>query len=78
MRIKVLLVFGTRPEAVKMCPLVLKMRQQKEIECVVCLTGQHKEMLEQVMDIFGIQAQYNPEYYASAAAVNDDLRKNVA
>ena len=59
MRIKVLLVFGTRPEAVKMCPLVLKMRQQKEIGCVVCLTGQHKEMLEQVMDIFGIQAQYN-------------------
>lgn len=49
---KVLFVFGTRPEAIKMCPLIIKMKMQKEIECKICLTGQHKEMLKQVMDTF--------------------------
>ena len=39
---KVLTVFGTRPEAIKMCPLVLELQKNKEIESVVCLTGQHK------------------------------------
>ena len=56
---KVLVVFGTRPEAIKMCPLVLKLKEAKEIECVVCLTGQHKEMLIQVMDAFGVKEDYN-------------------
>ena len=58
---KVLAVFGTRPEAIKMCPLVLKLREKKEIECVVCLTGQHKEMLFQVMDAFDVEVNYNLE-----------------
>ena len=58
---KVFAVFGTRPEAIKMCPLVLKLRENKEIECVVCLTGQHKEMLKQVMDAFGVKEDYNLE-----------------
>ncbi len=56
---KVMSVFGTRPEAIKMCPLVLEMQKHPEIESIVCLTGQHREMLDQVMDIFGIKAQYN-------------------
>ena len=56
---KVFVVFGTRPEAIKMCPLVYKLEEAKGIECVVCLTGQHKEMLQQVMDTFGIKADYN-------------------
>lgn len=56
---KVFVVFGTRPEAIKMCPLVLKLKEAKEIECVVCLTGQHKEMLIQVMDAFGVKEDYN-------------------
>lgn len=58
---KVFAVFGTRPEAIKMCPLVLKLKEYKEIECVVCLTGQHKEMLKQVMDAFGVKEDYNLE-----------------
>ncbi len=58
---KVMVVFGTRPEAIKMCPLVLKLRDNKDVECVVCLTGQHKEMLEQVMVAFGIKEDYNLE-----------------
>ena len=47
---KVMLVFGTRPEAIKMCPLILQLKKVPQIESLVCLTGQHKEMLQQVMD----------------------------
>lgn len=56
---KVMSVFGTRPEAIKMCPLVKELEKNKEIESVVCLSGQHKEMLQQVIDIFGIDVKYN-------------------
>ena len=56
---KVLVVFGTRPEAIKMCPLIIQMKKTQKIECCVCLTGQHREMLQQVMDIFRLQTQYN-------------------
>lgn len=56
---KVMSVFGTRPEAIKMCPLVLELEKHTEIESIVCLTGQHREMLDQVMQIFGITAQYD-------------------
>ena len=58
-KIKVMSIFGTRPEAIKMCPLIRKMQEHREIESVVCLTGQHKEMLQQVIDIFQIQVDYN-------------------
>ena len=46
---KILLVFGTRPEAIKMCPLVKELEKHPEIESVVCLTGQHKEMLHNIV-----------------------------
>ena len=55
----ILVVFDTRPEAIKMCPLVLELKKHKEIECRVCLTGQHREMLRQVTDAFGIREDYN-------------------
>ena len=54
-----MLVFGTRPEAIKMCPLVNELEKRKNIETVVCVTGQHKEMLDQVLDIFDVTPQYN-------------------
>lgn len=57
--IKVMSVFGTRPEAIKMCPLILELEKNKEIDSVVCLTGQHREMLDQVIDIFKINVQYD-------------------
>lgn len=57
--IKVLVVFGTRPEAIKMCPVVLELKKETRIETIVCLTGQHKEMLAQVMDAFKLKADYN-------------------
>lgn len=56
---KVLAVYGTRPEAIKMCPLILEMKNRPEVECVVCLTGQHREMLDQVNGLFGITADYD-------------------
>lgn len=56
---KVMSVFGTRPEAIKMCPLVKELGKSEEIESIVCLTGQHREMLQQVIDIFGIDVKYN-------------------
>jgi len=59
MKIKVMSVFGTRPEAIKMCPLVKELEKHEEIESIVCLTGQHKEMLQQVIDIFGTNVKYN-------------------
>ena len=58
-KIKVMSVFGTRPEATKMCPLVLELGRRESIESIVCLTGQHREMLDSVMNIFGVKADYD-------------------
>lgn len=56
---KVMSVFGTRPEAIKMCPLVKELEANSNIESIVCLTGQHREMLQQVIDIFDTKVDYN-------------------
>ncbi len=66
---KILLVFGTRPEAIKMCPLVKELRNDKEIELKICITGQHKEMLVQVLDAFRIC----PDYDLAVMKVNQSL-----
>lgn len=56
---KIMVVFGTRPEAIKMCPLVKALKREKEFQIVVCVTGQHREMLEQVLQIFEVLPDYN-------------------
>lgn len=56
---KVMLVFGTRPEAIKMCPLVKELKMRKSIETIVCVTGQHRQMLDQVLETFGIVPDYD-------------------
>ena len=56
---KVMLVFGTRPEAIKMCPLVLELKKRKNIETVVCVTGQHRQMLDQVLRAFDVTPDYD-------------------
>ena len=56
---KVMLVFGTRPEAIKMCPLVRELKGRDGIETVVCVTGQHRSMLQQVLDAFRIEPDYD-------------------
>ena len=58
-KIKVMLVFGTRPEAIKMCPLALKLKEHQEIETIVCVTAQHRQMLDQVLEAFDIKPEYD-------------------
>lgn len=58
-KINIMVIFGTRPEAIKMCPLIKLLQKEANMICRVCLTGQHEEMLSQVMDMFGIQEDYN-------------------
>ncbi len=55
----VMLVFGTRPEAIKMCPLVNELKSREGIKTVVCVTGQHREMLKQVLDAFNVEPDYD-------------------
>ena len=54
-----MLVFGTRPEAIKMCPLVNELKGRKNIETVVCVTGQHRQMLDQVLEAFSVTPDYD-------------------
>jgi UDP-N-acetylglucosamine 2-epimerase (non-hydrolysing) len=56
---KIMLVFGTRPEAIKMCPLVNELKQRKSIQTVVCVTGQHRQMLDQVLGVFDVEPDYD-------------------
>lgn len=56
---KVMLVFGTRPEAIKMCPLVNELKTRKELQTVVCVTGQHRQMLDQVLKAFSVEPDYD-------------------
>ena len=56
---KIMLVFGTRPEAIKICPLINELKSRKGIETVVCVTGQHRQMLDQVLNIFKVIPDYD-------------------
>lgn len=56
---KIMLVFGTRPEAIKMCPLVNELKTRKNIKTIVCVTGQHRQMLDQVLEVFHVKPDYD-------------------
>ncbi len=56
---KVMVVFGTRPEAIKMAPIIKEMEKRDNIKCIVCVSGQHREMLDQVLEVFKIKPQYD-------------------
>lgn len=56
---KVMLVFGTRPEAIKMCPLVKELKKRDELQTIVCVTGQHRQMLDMVLETFNVKPDYN-------------------
>ena len=58
---KIMIVFGTRPEAIKMCPLVNELKSRKNVNTVVCVSGQHRLMLKQVLDAFRIKPAYDLE-----------------
>ena len=56
---KIMTVFGTRPEAIKMCPLVKELQSRRGVQTVVCVTGQHRQMLDSVLETFGVKPQYD-------------------
>ena len=56
---KVMTIIGTRPEAIKMCPLVVEMKKREELQVVVCVTAQHRQMLDQVLQTFGVVPDYD-------------------
>lgn len=58
-KVRIMSVFGTRPEAIKMCPLVKEIQQDERCESIVCVTAQHREMLDQVLETFGIHPNYD-------------------
>src|SRR3712207_7576116 len=58
-KIKVITIFGTRPEAIKMAPLVKELESREEIDSKICVTAQHREMLDQVLDLFSIKPDFD-------------------
>ena len=64
-----MVVFGTRPEAIKMCPVVKELKTRETIKTVVCVTGQHREMLDQVLSVFNVVPDY--DLTADAFRYND-------
>jgi UDP-N-acetylglucosamine 2-epimerase (non-hydrolysing) len=70
-KIKVMSVFGTRPEAIKMAPLVKELEKRKEVENIVCVTAQHREMLDQVLDTFNIKPDYDLDIMKNGQTLSD-------
>ena len=70
-RLKVMSVFGTRPEAIKMAPLVLELEKRPELESVVCVTAQHREMLDSVLEEFHIKPKYDLNIMQSGQSLSD-------
>ena len=69
-KFKVMPIFGTRPDAIKMCPLVHELKKHDELETVVCVTGQHREMLQSVLDFFGVVPEYNLDIMRPSQTIN--------
>lgn len=69
--IKVMSIFGTRPEAIKMAPLVKELEKRSEIESIVCVTAQHREMLDQVLDTFNINPDYDLDIMKQGQSLSD-------
>lgn len=74
-KIKVLSVFGTRPEAIKMCPLVKVLERDERVESIVCATAQHREMLDTVLEIFNVKPQYDLNIMAHGQTIIDVSNK---
>ena len=77
-KIKVLSVFGTRPEAIKMCPLVKLLEKDDRFESIVCVTAQHREMLDVVLEIFDVKPQYDLNIMSHGQTIIDVANKVLA
>ncbi|MCP4412401.1 MAG: UDP-N-acetylglucosamine 2-epimerase (non-hydrolyzing) [Gammaproteobacteria bacterium] len=71
MKLKTLIIFGTRPEAIKMAPLVLQLQQHPDIDNTVCVTAQHREMLDQVLELYDIKPDFDLNIMKSAQNLSD-------
>lgn len=69
--IKVMVAFGTRPEAIKMCPVVKELQSRKEIKTVVCVSGQHRQMLDQVLNLFNVVPDYDMQIMKDGQSLFD-------
>ncbi|QSX05050.1 UDP-N-acetylglucosamine 2-epimerase (non-hydrolyzing) [Sedimentibacter sp. zth1] len=76
-KLKVLLVFGTRPEAVKMAPLIKELKKQDEIITKVCVTGQHREMLDQILHVFDIVPDYDLNIFKPGQTLTEVTHKSL-
>lgn len=70
MKKKIALIFGTRPEAIKFVPIIRALKNEPELDFSVCVTGQHKEMLQQVLDVFDITPDENLEVMQEDQTLN--------
>ena len=70
-KIKVMTIFGTRPEAIKMAPLVKELKSREEIKCIVCVTAQHRQMLDQVLNVFEIKPDYDLDIMQAGQTLSD-------
>ena len=71
MKKKILVIFGTRPEAIKMGPLVKELKSEESLETIVCVTAQHREMLDQVLDLFEIVTDYDLDMMTKSQTITD-------
>ena len=69
--VKVMTIFGTRPEAIKMAPIVKELKSRKEVECIVCVTAQHRQMLDQVLHVFDIKPEYDLDIMKQGQTLSD-------
>lgn len=74
---KVLFVFGTRPEGIKMAPIIKEIQKRKNLECYTCVTGQHREMLDQVLEIFEIEPDYDLNIFKKGQSLTDVTTKTL-
>ncbi len=70
-KIKVMSIFGTRPEAIKMAPLIKELEKREQIESIVCVTAQHREMLDQVLEVFSIKPDFDLNIMKSSQSLSD-------
>lgn len=75
---KVMTIFGTRPEAIKMAPLVKALQASQHLQAVTCVTAQHREMLDQVLDLFSITPEYDLDIMRQRQSLNGTLRRALA
>lgn len=74
-KIKVMTVFGTRPEAIKMAPVVKELQSRDEIEEITCVTAQHRQMLDQVLETFKITPDYDLDIMKQGQTLNDVVQR---